>query len=100
VSRSVFVGYEREDHDVLDDLPPAPGAWVEHAACGQLGNPEAFTGTPKPAPEDLALAAAVCRHCEVRSDCDEYAATFAVWGLWAGRWYDGRQPPRSAEVAA
>lgn len=54
--------------------------WMDNALCRQT-DPEAFF------PEKggtTALAKAVCRHCEVRADCLQYALDnderFGVWG--------------------
>jgi hypothetical protein len=72
--------------DLWRDLPPL-GEWVDDAACGgMLGDVEVWTAD-RPDPDELAYAERVCRHCPVRAECADYAASAPVWGMWAGVWH-------------
>lgn len=71
------------------NLPPI-GEWVEDASCGPLADVEVWTAD-HPDVEELAVAERVCRRCPVRQECASYAASTAVWGLWAGTWHGGRR---------
>ena len=35
--------------------------------------------------------------CPVLGDCATYAGQEQVWGVWAGRWHDGRGHSREVE---
>jgi len=86
---------------VRDDRPPILrplGAWVDEAACADLGlaGSEVFTADV-PDPDELAQAEAVCWRCPVRQECADYAAQAPVWGLWGATWRGGS--PRTQRVA-
>lgn len=64
----------------LEDTP-APGAWVERAACRVLPTDWFFSDDPA----DSETARAVCRPCPVRDDCAAYAlAVPGIGGIWGG----------------
>lgn len=71
-----------------DPADLVPGEWVADAACGDL-DPVAFTPAVRPDEDDLRLLERICRRCPVREPCASYAASTAVWGVWAGRWHNG-----------
>lgn len=77
--------------NVLLASSPAVGPWVVEATCASLGldAAESFVADRLGA-ADLAMAARICRHCPVQSQCADYAARAPVWGLWAGVWHDGK----------
>lgn len=60
---------------------PKPPAWMDFAACAQIGGDEWF-------PENGTLdgdAIRACRRCEVRTPCLEYAlANDESFGIWGG----------------
>jgi WhiB family transcriptional regulator, redox-sensing transcriptional regulator len=55
--------------------------WMDQARCGEIGGDEWF-------PEkggSTAQAKAICRACEVRAECLEYALEHHEhWGIWGG----------------
>ena len=72
-------------HEYDEDEPPKPPDWTDLALCAQA-DPEAWFpekgGTTKPAKQ-------ICRTCEVRTECLEYALVndirFGVWGGFSER---------------
>ena len=68
--------------ELLEALPPKPGAWATQAACKD--QPDAFLGDHRGRGQtDQALA--ICAACPVIIPCDDYAAQHARGGVWAGQ---------------
>ena len=75
--------------------------WRERSACRD-SDPDLFfpIGSTGPALDQIAAAKAVCRACEVRSDCLEFAlATNQEAGVWGGTAEDERRSLRKAWLA-
>ena len=64
---------------------PAPGAWVEDAACARVGAPlrDVFT-QEAPSVADREAAQHVCRGCPVVAACGSYGREARGWGTWGG----------------
>lgn len=77
----------------LADLPRM-GEWVQEAACA--GQPEVFAPTRKPDGEEMTVIERVCRRCDVRTQCGDYADSTTVYGIWSGRWHEGDRRSRVA----
>lgn len=63
-----------------------PGNWLELAAC-RVADPDLFfpISATGPAERDTERACAVCRTCQVRTQCLDYAlATGEPDGIWGG----------------
>lgn len=83
----------------MTDDPPL-GAWLEHAACAVLDEVTAAIFTAdRPTADELDEAESVCWRCPVRQDCADYAASAAVYGMWAGVWRSPQSTSRE-EIAA
>lgn len=87
---------------VLDELAralsslPTLSAWVEDAACADLGaGADVFTAD-HPEVDELELAEAVCWGCPVLTECRAYAAQTPVYGLWGTDWHGPRARRRQA----
>ena len=75
--------------------------WRLDAACRHT-DPDLFfpVGTTGPAIEQIAAAKAVCRDCEVRGACLEFAlATNQEAGVWGGTSEEERRKLRKAWLA-
>lgn len=65
---------------VTSGQPARPPAWTEQALCAEVGGDFFFPEKGQPS----APAKQVCRSCEVRAECLEYALEndepFGIWG--------------------
>jgi WhiB family transcriptional regulator, redox-sensing transcriptional regulator len=87
-SRSLSLSVERDD-------------WRENSACRDT-DPDLFfpVGTTGPAIEQIETAKTVCRACDVRSKCLEYAlVTNQDSGIWGGTSEEERRALRRQWVA-
>ncbi len=87
-SRTLSLTIERDD-------------WREHAACRDT-DPDLFfpVGTTGPAIEQIENAKAVCRVCDVRQACLDYALTTNQdSGIWGGTSEEERRKLRKAWLA-
>ncbi len=83
-------------------LSVAPDAWRPEAACRDT-NPDLFfpVGTTGPAIDQIAEAKAVCRECEVREPCLEFAlSTNQDSGIWGGTSEEERRKLRRQWMAS
>jgi hypothetical protein len=82
------------------DLPAAP-EWVALALCAET-DPEAFF--PEPGNSNastIAQAVRICRRCDVREDCLEYADQHGIpHGIWGGETPNQRDERRKLTGAA
>lgn len=77
-----------------------PGDWWELAAC-QAEEPDLFfpISAKGRSEADVARARAVCRHCQVRAKCLDYALdTQQRHGIWGGFTETERQPLLSSRL--
>jgi len=87
-SRSLSLSIERDD-------------WRDHSACRDT-DPDLFfpVGTTGPAIEQIESAKAVCRTCDVQTECLEYAlVTNQDSGIWGGTSEEERRALRRQWVA-
>ena len=83
-------------------LSNAADDWRELASCRDT-NPDLFfpVGTTGPAIEQIEAAKAVCRECEVRRPCLEFALTTNQdAGIWGGTSEEERRKLRRQWMAA
>jgi WhiB family redox-sensing transcriptional regulator len=65
-----------------DDELPAAEAWIKHAVCGDIEDPELFFSTN---PDHMKEAIGLCHQCPVRMLCAEYAIDNEIeHGIWGG----------------
>ena len=86
----------------LLSLTIASDEWRRNAACRDT-DPDLFfpVGTTGPAIEQIDNAKAVCRECEARQPCLEYALTTNQdSGIWGGTSEEERRKLRRAWLAA
>ena len=74
---------------------PAPGAWVERAACAELGPRDDIWFSETPGGGGTVAkkqAQAICGRCDVQAACAAYALEHNPAGTWAGlTWHDRKQ---------
>ncbi len=76
--------------------PAMPEAWMDYARCAET-DPEAYF--PEKG-EPTSPAKSVCRRCEVRTECLEYALKHNIrFGVWGGTSEKERRKLKRQEAA-
>ena len=78
---------------------PAPGAWVERAACAELGPRDDIWFSEVPGGGGLVAkkqAEAICRRCDALTECAAYIAANPQAGTWAATTEHDRKTSRRA----
>ena len=85
---------------ILKSLFRKPRAWMEHAACKDIDDPDAFFVERGGQYSDEVKA--LCASCPVRQECLNYANTppRERFGVWAGLNETARRPGRVQEESA
>lgn len=76
--------YEDRMTEFVHKLAYTDISWQDEAACQRAGN-EIFFADPVPGSKDIAEAKSLCKACNVRWDCLQFALRNDIrYGVWGG----------------